>query len=100
MKTIYLLAIMAAISMTLACPRRVMAGDSGIGKETKKTAVEIKEAGKETGKAVKKAVSRKQVKEAGRSIKKAGKDTVEVIKDAGREIKKDVKELTGGKDKK
>lgn len=100
MKTVYLLAIIVTISVALTCPRRVVAENNSIGNETKKAAGEIKEAGKETGKTVKNAVSQKQLKETGRSIKKAGKDTVEVIKDTGREIKKDVKKLTEGKDDK
>jgi len=60
---------------------------------------ETKEAGRETGKAIQKAASNENLKEAGQAVKEAGKETGKALKETGHEIKEEIKKLTNGKNK-
>ncbi|MBI5886522.1 MAG: hypothetical protein HZB85_08080 [Deltaproteobacteria bacterium] len=80
---------------TLACMRPVTAS----AEEKPGIIAETKEAGKETGRTVKKAVTKEEVKETGRAIKEAGKETGHALKETGHELKEEIKKLTNGKKK-
>lgn len=96
--TIILLCLLAITSQCLTTALAQAKDDIVI--DTKKAGHEIKEAGKETGAAVKKAVSKENLSETGSAIKEAGKDTKDALAETGHTIKEEIKKITKSKKKK